>query len=733
MDTKWKNYRYSGWLKAAAVVLCLAGLFTVAYGCLKAPYFVEVMESKDYQDSRISARPLEELYQDVYRAAFDYQSTEKIKAGEGLYKERLMGETNMFSDERRQKIGEVTEQYDEWIENARSTENGAEVSRLQQELDARMAQINAGYDESVGDVKNRLIEERLQEYAVLLKKLERTEGLYYSVFFSDGRLQSNLQGLASGEPAYRKLPVYYRISSDETVGTNDLASYSLTPDGSVVYVGMSQERFDSERKAYEANREKGRIGIYQVIVGKLLFLTGMVYLIYAAGRRPESEGVHLIWADRIYLDVELALVVPAIALQVVGVYALWENLYPHNPELFYVLASMLIILAALMGIAAGTSAVKRLKRREFLRHTLVGSLFLWAFGHPKKLVDTLRQELKKGPLALRTALLFALYGGGVVVSVVVTAILGSNAGFLGVLMGGGIFLSVNLVALVFTLKKVAVIKEITAGTERIRSGELAYRIAGTGEPETDALIDSINQMAQGLKASVENEVKAERLKAELVTNVSHDLKTPLTSIINYVDLLKTEGICSENAPRYLEVLDQKSQRLKALTEDLFEAAKASSGNMTFALEKLDITDLIAQGLGELSDKIQESGLDFKVTAPEEKVYALGDGKLLWRVMENLLSNVFKYAQPGSRVYIDTSCQNGQVLVTLKNVSAFELNIHADELMERFKRGDESRSSEGSGLGLSIARSLTELQGGSFTLAIDGDLFKVTVIMPAYLK
>lgn len=483
----------------------------------------------------------------------------------------------------------------------------------------------------------------------------------------------------------------------------------------------------------QLGRDLGQLGIYQILAGKLAFLTGVVYLIYSAGRRRDSEEIHLIWADKIYLDIEAIVIIPAIMMAMIVVYRFWEVLYPVNPQLFYVLSATVVWAGTLLGILFGTSVVKRLKRREVFRHTLIGSLVRWKMGWIRKLWESFNNGLKKGPLAARGAVYFGLFGIALFMAVVFTFLMGAAFELLGLLVGAGVYIAIHVFSLLFVLKKISPIHNITAGAQRIRAGELNFRIASTGEPVTDALIDHINGIAQGLKGSVENEVKAERLKAELVTNVSHDLKTPLTSIITYVDLLKVEGLCSENAPRYLEVLDQKSQRLKSLTEDLFEAAKASSGNLAYSLQRIDITDLIAQGLGELSDRIDASGLEFKVVAPTERILALGDGRLLWRVMENLLSNVFKYALPGSRVYIQAEYQDNWVNITMKNISAFELNIQPDELMERFTRGDESRHSEGSGLGLSIARSLTELQGGRFSIAIDGDLFKVTVAMPKFAE
>ena len=224
-------------------------------------------------------------------------------------------------------------------------------------------------------------------------------------------------------------------------------------------------------------------------------------------------------------------------------------------------------------------------------------------------------------------------------------------------------------------------------------------------------------------------MKSERFKAELITNVSHDLKTPLTSIINYVDLLKMQGLDSPRAPEYLEVLDRKSQRLKKLTEDLVEASKASTGSLPVHLERLGMVQLFQQAAGEFEERFAQAGLTVVPGLPAEELWILADGRHLWRVIDNLLSNCNKYALPGTRIYADVFRRDGRVVLTLKNVSRQQLNMPAEQLMERFVRGDQARSTEGSGLGLSIARSLTELQGGQFGIEIDGDLFKAAVSFP----
>ena len=232
-----------------------------------------------------------------------------------------------------------------------------------------------------------------------------------------------------------------------------------------------------------------------------------------------------------------------------------------------------------------------------------------------------------------------------------------------------------------------------------------------------------------MKAAVTEQVKAERLKTDLITNVSHDLKTPLTSIISYVDLLKRENIESPRVQEYIAVLEQKSARLKNLTEDLVEASKASSGNISLELIPIHYTEILQQSLGEFEDKLAARSLQVLTTFPQEDILILADGRQLFRVLENLLNNCCKYALQGSRVYVDLQKDEEEATFTMKNISEAPLNVSPEELTERFVRGDVSRSTEGSGLGLSIAKSLTKLMNGKMKIEIDGDLYKVSLSFP----
>ena len=276
----------------------------------------------------------------------------------------------------------------------------------------------------------------------------------------------------------------------------------------------------------------------------------------------------------------------------------------------------------------------------------------------------------------------------------------------------------------YMLKKLSYLSYIMDGTQRIKNGDIHHKLQLIGEDNFTTLADNINNIRDGLDKAIDSQLRSERMKSELITNVSHDLKTPLTSIINYVELIKKEeNISPEYLKDYINVLDSKSKRLKVLIEDLFEASKASSGNIELNMEKIDLIQLLRQSIGELEEKLSEANLDLKINVPEDKVYVRADGRRLYRVLENLLSNISKYSLPNTRVYIDITEVEGRVKLIMKNISSYELNFDPEEIMERFKRADDSRNTEGSGLGLAIARDLVKLQGGEFVIDIDGDLFK----------
>ena len=274
--------------------------------------------------------------------------------------------------------------------------------------------------------------------------------------------------------------------------------------------------------------------------------------------------------------------------------------------------------------------------------------------------------------------------------------------------------------------------EIVEGINRIRDGEVDFKLDTESlHGASRELADAVNNIGEGIRKAVRTSMKDEQMKTDLITNVSHDIKTPLTSIINYVDLLKRLKIQEEPARGYIEILDNKAQRLKQLTDDLVEASKISSGNIELEREKLNLTELMNQGIGEFSEKLEECRLQIVFEEDDVPAYIYADSRRMWRVVENLFNNICKYALEGTRIYIDLLKEEGQVEISVKNISRQQMNIRPEELTERFIRGDSSRTTEGSGLGLSIAKSLVQVQGGNLEILLDGDLFKVKITFPEY--
>ena len=439
-----------------------------------------------------------------------------------------------------------------------------------------------------------------------------------------------------------------------------------------------------------------------------VFVVTLTFLLRSAGWRKGTDHPVRSGFDRIPLDLLAFGLFWAVLLLLAGgdsmTFAINQN--GLTRDLVVGLAFLSCGMALCLLFFLLTLAV-RIKTHTVLSCTLVAALC-------RLIVRAVRAIARSWPLTWRVVLVFLLY------------LLGSF------LTGLTIFLiPFYQGAVLYGLCRWAIQwSRVRQGTGKILGGEQDYKIDTTHMyHDLASHARQLNDLGQAIGAAVEERIQSERFKAELITNVSHDLKTPLTSIINYVDLLKKQGLDSPDAPAYLDVLDRKSQRLKKLTEDLVEASKASTGSLPVHLERLGMVQLFQQALGEFEERFEQSSLTVVPRFPAEELWIMADGRHLWRVMDNLLSNCNKYAQPGTRIYADILQREGRAVLTIKNVSRQQLNIPAQQLMERFVRGDESRTTEGSGLGLSIARSLTELQGGQFSIDIDGDLFKAALSFP----
>lgn len=454
--------------------------------------------------------------------------------------------------------------------------------------------------------------------------------------------------------------------------------------------------------------------------GTVIGLLCLVFLLWATG--GETDSVTLNAFDR-KMPVDLLLPAAILAGLVWMAYGLNIPDYSLVPGLFPVLPFLLLCSAAAFGLYCLLSAVRQGKARAVTRSSLLlvrtGRLCLRGL---KKLGWALERLADKLPLFWLAALVFLGFTFLEGLSVIAIAA--------GEYFGVAFWFALKAAELAGVVWLVLSLRKLQEGGRALAAGDLAYRVP------LDSLRgpfrshgEDLNHIREGIRAAVEEQMKSERMKTALITNVSHDIKTPLTSIISYVDLLKKQEMPTPEAKEYLEVLDRQSARLKKLTEDLVEASKASTGNLTVTLEPTDVNVLLAQSVGEYQERLTANDLTPVLTLSPASPVIMADGRLLWRVFDNLLSNIRKYAQPGTRVYLSCEMVGDRVAVLFRNVSASPLNISADELMERFVRGDESRSTEGSGLGLSIAQDLTRLQGGTFGLEIDGDLFKARVSFP----
>lgn len=438
----------------------------------------------------------------------------------------------------------------------------------------------------------------------------------------------------------------------------------------------------------------------------LLMVFAAIYLFFTAGHRTDTTKITPNLQDKIPLDLYL----PCAFLCMTMLVAMTPYTEANKTLTGFVFLLLDIAAFGTVGLATLLTCATRLKLGKWWQNTLCWKLFAFFCRIVRQCITTFRTAVVSIPMFWKVAVLWLIVS-------------------FPYLFGAAVAILLNLALLVVFCYIALQMQKLQIGAEELVNGNLHYKIDTKKMlPSFQKHGENLNRISDGLSIALQEQMKSERMKTELITNVSHDIKTPLTSIINYVDLLKKEEL-DGTAAEYLEVLDRQSSRLKKLTDDLVEASKASTGNLHCALVETDLAELLHQAVAEYTEKLQLAQLEIIMQLPEDPVLALLDGNLSWRILNNLLSNVCKYAQPNTRLYLDVTQDANLVSLTVKNISREPLNLPAEELMERFVRGDTSRSTEGSGLGLNIARSLTELQKGTFSLEIDGDLFKVQLSFP----
>ncbi len=471
--------------------------------------------------------------------------------------------------------------------------------------------------------------------------------------------------------------------------------------------------------------------IWVTTAAVVLGLAAHIVMLAGAGRRPGEDAVCPGWQEKIPLDLYAAVSVTAIVCIIAVLMELDYYIFYNGTEFFMALSCfgiLLAVMAVLVEMLLGTVVV-RLKIGKWWKNCLIWRLCCWMWKLAVHIWNAVFGRIFRAARGFFQALPLVWKG------LVGTCMILFLEFFLSICLDTGsgfmmfIWLVFNLAVVFGAAYLLAQMRKLSHAGKKMADGDLDFRVNTEGMiPIFQEHGENLNAISAGMSHAVDERMRSERMKTELITNVSHDIKTPLTSIVNYVDLLSKEEEGNERVKDYISALQRQSSRLRKLIEDLVEASKASTGSLSVDLQPCELGVLLSQTAGEYEERLQSLGLSLVVKAPEEPVMVMADSRHIWRVLDNLMGNICKYALPGTRVYM-TLTRKDEAVMTLRNISREELGMSEEELMERFVRGDSSRSTEGSGLGLSIARSLMELQHGKMSLEVDGDLFKVILRMP----
>ncbi|UOQ49838.1 HAMP domain-containing histidine kinase [Gracilibacillus caseinilyticus] len=684
MDTKWKKFKRS-WITKGIVFVLMVACFT---GGIKA--LIDIVEStngemedvfvEDYFQSQSYIEESDMLINNLTRLLGEYKSEEHILDGGTISAEAM-------------QIRKEDLLYEHYAEFHDPSIDEADY----------MEQFEQEYAEEIAQAREEMIQDDLREYHSIVQRIEQTgPPLFYATDGENVFTNTTITEKRAFEkhPAFMIFEGYdqsvFPQSTKENESFHWITNYlsSLDPQEMTIYLAFTEQSLNELESDWQEQKELVKDAVYLLAVFLIGFLLTFGYLASVIGKKSEDEAIHFHGLDKLYNDINVGLCFLLIMLWFFLMGIVYKSI---DTMLIPVTAPI-----AAVGLLLILSLVKHVKNKSLFTHMLLYRVFY----HIAKFIGAVYLS---GGVGIKTVLIVVGYP----LLVAVTFFM---------------FPVTIAVAAWFAFKKVKAFRSIQEGVEIVKEGKLHHRIDVDGKGEFARIASNINGITDGLSKAVDSELKSERMKTELITNVSHDIRTPLTSIITYVDLLKREEDPVKKQ-EYIEVLDQKAKRLQLLTDDLFDAAKASSGNIPVELQQIDVVSLISQGLGEVNDKIEAAELDLKFRHPEDKVYVTADGKLFWRSIENVLSNIFKYSLRGTRVYIDIEDVGDQVCLSFKNIASYELNIPAAELLTRFKRADESRTSQGSGLGLSIAKNLIETQNGRFEIQIDGDLFKAMIYLP----
>ncbi|NDI36815.1 sensor histidine kinase [Chengkuizengella sediminis] len=640
-----------------------------------------------------------------------------------------------YINDYRNRYGSLSEQlsaietdYNLRISEAQNFGNTAAVDALKKERDLKINDIKKIFEDD-SYVEEKIRVELQEEFNSYLQLLQNEQQLDYNIFsyelrnietgeiFSKGDLseQTALSRKYNDKNGFLKLPLASHNISRSLMLDQLLEGSSVMYEGKII-IPTSKTHLIPDYQSFKIERN---ITLSSMVIGIIALVT--ILFKFKFRKSWFRDGFMMRLFDKCPLEIWLLLLI----FNVVVLSAFLTILMGYFNLFFYgnfqislgILISQIVVVFSLwLGIYQLIWIYEKVRDRNGLITKIKNSLIA-------KFLYTIQDVFAKTSIGIQVLLtLILIFVWGSLTTSIIQFAYYSNIAFMYVLFI--LFIGIPLVTLIF--RKIGYLNRVFIATERLVDGTLHDPVPEKGKSVIAKHAANLNKLRTGIKTSLTEQAKSERLKTELITNVSHDLRTPLTSIITYTDLLKNQELTEEERIEYVKILERKSNRLKILIEDLFEVSKMASGNLELHKHEVDLTQLLQQVLGEHQEQLEQSGLELKVAIPETSVIANVDGQRWWRVLDNLIVNAMKYSLKGSRVYVALKHENGQAEFVIKNVTKYELGENINELLERFKRADKSRHTEGSGLGLAIAQSIVDLHGGILKIELDGDLFKVTV-------
>lgn len=713
MGTKLRNNKYVlGGTLVLLIYLLSFSLFLISDVYKNRSFY----KSEPYFSSDRFTHELDVFSKNLMSFYFDYKDFDNKSDNEKVSDNEVNSALSLNERYIMNAQQEATNNYYNLIVEAINRGNYDAAKNLNEEMTKKREDIRNKNSKTYDEIRDEIIKWKTNDYEnIKISLMKNTYIKYYIRNFKANEVYTNMNPALSDDEVenYIKDNALYSMHFPNDLEETKNNFFNNSYLNSYIIIPKDIDKNSYIYKDYEYyNSVRSRIMNEQVMLLAVILIIAalFVYLLYNKKFLQNTSLAKKIFSFTRRIPLTLKIIIVLILFLAVVFYM--ENLYFFYVPLDIVhflrltlLSSFVLVLSIIL-----IDIIMIIKNKDNLKHEIKGIIVNHILLTIKYLLEYKKSILK----------IVSILSIGIVICIYMF-IQQISSFFIAI-----VCIIYILIIFIYVMRIFVKFCKIAHGTDKITSGNLNYEIDISGKSTMAKLANNINNMKLGFKKAVEDQVKSERLKSELITNVSHDLKTPLTSIINYVDLLKVEDITEQERINYISILDKKSQRIKVLIEDLFEASKLSSGNIEMNIERIDITSLLKQALGELNHKIEESNLIFKINIPKEKMYSNLDGKRTWRVFDNLINNALKYSQPNTRVYINLEEQEENIVFTIKNISAYELDFNAEEIFERFKRGDSSRSTEGSGLGLAIAKSIVELEQGSIDINIDGDLFKVIV-------